>query len=84
MSQVPLIEKKITAYLGRLTSKQKKAVLTIVKTFAEEQEDSNAWNDKEFVEEMDKRFKEYETGEVKGYTLAEIEASARQGYKKNN
>ncbi|HEY6975036.1 MAG TPA: hypothetical protein VH396_02035 [Chitinophagaceae bacterium] len=34
------IDKQINNYLPRLTIKQKKAVLTVVKTFAEEQEES--------------------------------------------
>ena len=34
------IDKQINNYLPQLTIKQKKAVLTVVKTFAEEQEDS--------------------------------------------
>jgi len=33
------IDKQINNYLPQLTIKQKKAVLTVVKTFAEEQED---------------------------------------------
>ena len=34
------IDKQINNYLPQLTIKQKKAVLTVVKTFAEEQEES--------------------------------------------
>ncbi len=32
--------------------------------------------------EMDRRFAEMESGKVKGYTLEEMEAGARQAYKK--
>ncbi len=34
-----LIDKQINNYLGRLNPKQKKAVLTVVKTLAEDQDD---------------------------------------------
>jgi len=54
------IDKQINNYLPQLTIKQKKAVLTVVKTFAEEQEESlptsykaKVLNDvREAVEEM--------------------------------
>ena len=34
------------------------------------------------MHEMDRRFEELENGTVKGYTLEEMEAGAREAYKK--
>jgi len=83
MAATTAIDKQITSFLLQLTPKQKKAVLGVVKTFAEEE--TNAWNDDDYSKEMNKRFAEYETGKVKGYSLSETEARARQAYqvKKN-
>ncbi len=44
MSQVPNLDKQISHYLSSLSEKKKKAVLTVVKTFAEEQE-QDLWNE---------------------------------------
>lgn len=74
------IEKQINDYLTQLTIKQKKAILNVVKTFAEEKEEV-AWVDEEYIKEMNKRLKEMKTGKVKGYTLEETEERARQAYK---
>lgn len=73
----PLI-KEITHYLGQLNTEQQKAVLGVVKTFAQE---DPWWNDKSYMTEMDRRFSELESGKVKGLTLDELEAGARQHYK---
>ena len=54
------IEKKINNYLPQLTVKQKKAVLTVVKTFAED-ENSNDYSD-DFKKELDSRYEEYLNG----------------------
>ena len=43
------IDKQINNYLEFLTTKQKEAVLTVMKTFAEEQEGYNHWEDETFV-----------------------------------
>ncbi len=76
---VATLDKQITQYLGYLNSEQKRAVLSVVKTFAHEED--SLWKDKAFVAEMDKRFLELESGKVKGVTLDELEASARKAYK---
>ncbi len=76
------LDKEITRSLSLLNTKQKETVLTVVKTFAEEEQEW--WNDKKFIAEMDKRFKELATGKDKGLTLEELEASARQAYKNKN
>lgn len=73
------LDKQITQYLGYLSTEQKRAVLSVVKTFAHEEESS--WKDKAFITLMDKRFEELESGKVKGITLDEMEAGARSAYK---
>lgn len=81
MGTVKSLDKEISHYLPRLSSRQKETVLTVVKTFAEEAE-PDKWKDKTFMAEMDRRFSEMESGKVKTYTLEEVEAEARQSYKK--
>jgi broad specificity phosphatase PhoE len=79
MGAVKPLDKEITHYLEHLNSAQKKVVLSVVKSFAREEE---AWaDDKAYIAEMDKRFKELETGKVKGLTIDEQQARARQAYK---
>ncbi len=68
---------EITRYLGQLNEQQQKAVLGVVKTFAKEK---TWWNNKSYIKAMDKRFEELESGKVKGVSLDELEAGARQSY----
>jgi putative addiction module component (TIGR02574 family) len=72
--------KQINDYLIQLNDKQMNAVLTVVKTFAEEQE-NELWEDKAFIAELDRRTTEYENGRAKVLTLDEIEARVRKGHK---
>ncbi len=48
-----------------------------------EVEQDDAWSDKSFVSEMDRRTKEYESGTAKLYTLEEMENNARKAYKQS-
>ncbi len=73
----PLVN-EITQYLGQLNSQQQQALLNVVKSFVQEDE---WWNDKEYIAEMDRRFKEMESGKVKGLTIDESEDKVRQSYK---
>lgn len=68
------IDKQISDYVLQLNTVQKKAVLGIVKAFAGE-------GNSEFDIEMERRFKEMENGDEKGYTLAQTEVRARKAYK---
>lgn len=70
------LDNQINNYLLQLTPKQKKAVLTVVKTFAEEQE--SFLKDPEFIQEMDKRIEELESGKVTGRSWEEVKLSARK------
>jgi hypothetical protein len=73
------LDKEITHYLGHLSTEQKKVVLSVVKSFAREEE---AWiDDKAYIDEMDRRFKDLETGKVKGLQLEDLAIRARQAYK---
>jgi alpha-amylase/alpha-mannosidase (GH57 family) len=68
------IDKKITNYLGQLTDKQKKAVLSVVKTFAEEQEYIHEEYSNELKQELDNRYEAYKNGEP---TVSEEEMEKR-------
>jgi len=52
--------------------------LGVVRTLAEEQ----SWrDDKSYMEEMDRRFTELESGNIGGITLDELQVGARHAYK---
>jgi len=80
MSAATKLDKQINDYLIQLNDKQKRAVLTVVKTFAEEQE-SELWEDASFIAELDRRTTEYESGKAKVLTLDELESRVRKTYK---
>jgi len=67
-----IVDKQINEYLSVLNIKQKKAVLTVVKTFAEEQE-NHPYSD-DFKKELDDRYEEYKNG---GEFLTEEEMNSR-------
>ncbi len=68
------IDKQISNYLPQLTVKQKKAVLTVVKTFAEEQDEETNEYSEAFKNELDNRFEEYING---GKLISEAAANKR-------
>lgn len=73
------IEKKINTYLVQLSTSQKKAILSVVKAFADEQDkEDNVWDDKDFVAEIEHRTTELESGKIKGHTWEEVKQKARQ------
>lgn len=80
MGVVTKLDKQINEYLIQLNNKQKKAVLTVVKTFVEEQ-GNELWEDSAFIADLDRRTAEYESGKVKGITLDELETRVRKAYK---
>lgn len=79
MAESKPLEKEITQYLGHLSIQQKEVVLSVVKSFAGKEEPW--WDDKKYVAEMNRRFVELENGKLKGYSLEEMEAGAREAYK---
>ena len=72
------IDKKIMTLLPALSPQQKKAVLTVVKTFAASH--SEAWEEDEYTEEMEKRCADYENGNIKTYTMQETIVAAKASY----
>jgi phage tail tube protein FII len=78
MSAAKPLVNQITQYLGQLNSQQQKTVLSVVKSFVQEED---WWNNKTYMAEMDRRFSEMESGTVKGLTLDEAEKKVRQSYK---
>ena len=79
MASAKPLDKEINYYLTQLNTEQKKAVLTVVKTFAQEED---WWNNKTYMAEMNHRFHEMETGKVKTLSLDDLEATARKAFKK--
>ncbi len=82
MGTVKSIDREITHYLPRLSNRQKETVLTVVKTFAEEEKEG-LWKDKNFIAEMDRRFEEMKNGNVKTFSLEEVETEAAQSYRRS-
>ena len=78
MSTVVSLDKKIATYVEQLSVKQKKAVLSVAKAFAEEGINDDIWDDKDFVKEMDRRTKDLESGKVKGYSWDEVKQITRK------
>jgi hypothetical protein len=74
MASAKPLDKETNHYLTQLNTEQKKAILTVVKTFAKEED---WWNDKTYMSEMTLRFHEMETGKVKTLSLVDLETSAR-------
>lgn len=75
------IEKQINNYLVQLNAKEKAAVLSVVKTFAESRHEEEAWGDKAFIADLDRRMAEYESGKAKVLTIDQLEAGARKYFK---
>lgn len=78
MSAVKPLVKEITNYLGALNTTQQKAVLAVVKTFAQKEND---WDDKKYLTKMNRRFAELENGKVKSISLDDLETHAHKNYK---
>jgi pantothenate synthetase len=74
------LDRQINSYLPQLNTQQKKAVLSVVKSYVVPLQENEPEDDKAYVAEMDRRFKEMESGKVKLYTLDEVEAHARESY----
>jgi hypothetical protein len=71
MSAATPLDKEINQYLSLLTDRQKEAVLTVVKTFAEE---AGADYDEAFKKELDSRYEDYQNG---GKLIPEAAANKR-------
>ena len=80
MGAAKLLDRQINNYLLQLNTRQKKAILSVAKTFIEEQE-NDVWGDEEFIAELDRRTTEYESGKAKILSLNELESKVRKAYK---
>jgi hypothetical protein len=78
MASKPNIDIQINTLLEKLNPRQKKAVLSVVKTFAKEQDE--AWEAKDYLAEMGNRMREIEEGIVKTVSLEDLEKRARKSY----
>jgi hypothetical protein len=72
------INKKIVGYLDQLNTSQKKTVLNVAKALAEAATETDIWEDKAFVSEIERRTTELENGTVKGYTWEEVKSITRK------
>jgi hypothetical protein len=68
------IKRKLFDYIRNADNRKVKAIYTIIES--EIQEDKNVWTDN-FVEELNKRSSELESGKVSGFTWEEVKTRAR-------
>ena len=69
--------------MAKLTTKQKKAVLEVVKSLVEEEEVQYANRTTITEEEIERRFEELESGKVKGLTFEELMENVRKKHKEH-
>jgi nitric oxide synthase oxygenase domain/subunit len=68
------IRRKLFDYIRVADDRKVKAIYTIIET--EIQEDVDIWTD-EFLQELNKRTADFESGSVKGYSWAELKTRAK-------
>jgi putative addiction module component (TIGR02574 family) len=78
MATAKKLDKEIADYLTKLNTKQKKAALTIIKSFIEEPEVEYMKRDKITEAEIERRLEEMESGKVKGLSIQEMKARLEQ------
>lgn len=76
MSIAKSIDSKISLYLTKLNDKQKRTVLTVLKSFAEDKS-YNYWKDAAFVSDVEQRTMDLERGRVKGISWEKVKQKAR-------
>ena len=69
------IRQKLFDYIRSADDKKVKAFYTIVENDIEE--DKTIWTD-EFLQELNKRTSDFESGKVKGYTWEEVKNRAKE------
>jgi len=83
MSESKKLDKEIESYMAKLTTKQKKAVLEVVKSLVEEEEVQYANRTTITEAEIERRFEELESGKVKGLTFEELMENVRKKHKEH-
>lgn len=79
MGAATSIDKEINRYLNYLSIEQKKVLLSVVKNFTHEDE---VWEENEdFLSEMEQRFKDLDSGNVKGISFGQLKNRIRQSHK---
>ncbi len=81
MSDLNKIEKKVLFCLSHLSEKHQKVVLDVAMALAEE-EGKQSGLSREQMAELDRRWKSYESGKSKLYTLEEVKQEAYKKIKK--
>jgi hypothetical protein len=74
------LKQKLHDYINTAGKKKLQAIYTLLESDMPQY--SNWWDDKEFVEELDRRAEELESGRVKGLTWEESIAGARKAIKR--
>ena len=69
------IREKLYDYIRFADEKKVRAIYTMVE--GEISEELNLWDDPAFLNELDQRLAEYESGKVKGSTWSEVKAKAQ-------
>jgi hypothetical protein len=73
---VAAVREKLYDYIRVADDKKIKAIYTMLEDDMTEQ--LGWWNDNTLVQELDSRYKAWENGSAKAYSLAEVEASIEQ------
>jgi hypothetical protein len=73
---VAAVREKLYDYIRVADDKKIKAIYTMLEDDMTEQ--LRWWNDNTLVQELDSRYKAWENGSAKAYSLAEVEASIEQ------
>lgn len=79
------MKEKLHQYIDNATGKQLKNILSIVEEDPEKYivtKNNHHWEDEEFVNEMDRRMEEIESGKVKGIPWKEVHKEAIELLKK--
>lgn len=76
------IRQKLYDYIRVANDKKVKAIYTMLE--AEVEENYDHWNDKAFVDELNKRSEDYQQGKIKGIAWEEVKSKLSTSSKKSN